>query len=191
MPTAFNFLGPLTNPARVDRRGDRLRRPRMAPVMAAVLAERGDTALVFRGDDGLDELTTTTTSSVWVAADGDGAPSRRSTRPRSASRRCARRRCAAATASFNAAVVRDVLGRRRRRGVRDAVLLNAAAAIAAYDGLGGRRAATTRSRRGAAAGRARPSTPARRPTLLDRWVDASQRGPRPAEPPRAGGYWTR
>src|SRR6201999_432036 len=44
--------------------------PRMAPVMAAVLAGRGDTALVFRGDDGLDELTTTTTSSVWVASGG-------------------------------------------------------------------------------------------------------------------------
>src|SRR5205823_2502717 len=44
---------------------------RMATVMAEVLAARGDTALVFRGDDGLDELTTTTTSSVWVAAGGD------------------------------------------------------------------------------------------------------------------------
>ena len=42
----------------------------LAPVMAQVLADRGDSALVFRGDDGLDELTTTTTSQVWVVAGG-------------------------------------------------------------------------------------------------------------------------
>ncbi|MCW2496820.1 anthranilate phosphoribosyltransferase, partial [Jatrophihabitans sp.] len=71
VPTAFNFLGPLTNPARVSASAIGCADRRMAPVMAAVLAARGDTALVFRGDDGLDELTTTTTSSVWVAADGD------------------------------------------------------------------------------------------------------------------------
>ena len=70
MPTFFNFLGPLTNPARVTAAAVGCADRRMAPVMAAVLADRGDSALVFRGDDGLDELTTTTTSSVWVAASG-------------------------------------------------------------------------------------------------------------------------
>ena len=68
VPTFFNFLGPLTNPARVTAAAVGCADRRMAPLMAAVLAARGDTALVFRGDDGLDELTTTTTSSVWVAA---------------------------------------------------------------------------------------------------------------------------
>ena len=61
VPTVFNFLGPLTNPARVPAGAIGCADPRMAPVMAAVLAARGDCALVFRGDDGLDELTTTTT----------------------------------------------------------------------------------------------------------------------------------
>jgi anthranilate phosphoribosyltransferase len=70
VPTFFNFLGPLTNPARVTAAAIGCADRRMAPVMAAVLADRGDSALVFRGDDGLDELTTTTTSSVWVAANG-------------------------------------------------------------------------------------------------------------------------
>jgi anthranilate phosphoribosyltransferase len=70
VPTFFNFLGPLTNPARVPAAAVGCADPHMAPVMAAVLAERGDTALVFRGDDGLDELTTTTTSSAWIASDG-------------------------------------------------------------------------------------------------------------------------
>src|SRR3954453_17067835 len=70
VPTVFNFLGPLTNPARVRAGAIGCADTRMAPVMAAVLAARGDSALVFRGDDGLDELTTTTTSSTWVAVDG-------------------------------------------------------------------------------------------------------------------------
>ena len=46
---------------------------RMAPVMAGVFARRGVDAWVFRGDDGLDELTTTTTSSVWVVSGGEVA----------------------------------------------------------------------------------------------------------------------
>ena len=71
VPTAFNFLGPLTNPARPRSAAVGCADVRMAPVMAAVLAARGDTALVFRGDDGLDELTTTTTSRVWAVRDGE------------------------------------------------------------------------------------------------------------------------
>ena len=67
---SFNFVGPLTNPARPPASAIGLRRRPHGAVMAEVLAARGDTALVFRGDDGLDELTTTTTSSVWVAAGG-------------------------------------------------------------------------------------------------------------------------
>ena len=74
VPTFFNFLGPLSNPARVTCAAVGCADRRMAPVMAAVLAERGDSALVFRGDDGLDELTTTTTSSVWVASEGSVTP---------------------------------------------------------------------------------------------------------------------
>ena len=70
VPTVFNFLGPLTNPGRVSAAAIGCADRRMAPVMAAVLAERGDSAVVFRGDDGLDELTTTTTSSVWVGERG-------------------------------------------------------------------------------------------------------------------------
>ena len=68
--TTFNFLGPLANPARPQAQAVGVADAAMAPVMAAVLAERGVDALVFRGDDGLDELTTTTTSSVWVVAGG-------------------------------------------------------------------------------------------------------------------------
>src|SRR5207253_10939805 len=74
--TVFNFLGPLTNPARPGAAAIGCADARMAPVLAAVLAERGTRALVFRGDDGLDELTTATTSSVWVVAGGGVRPER-------------------------------------------------------------------------------------------------------------------
>jgi anthranilate phosphoribosyltransferase len=66
VPTVFNVLGPLTNPARPAAQAVGVSDPRLAPVMAGVLADRGVDALVFRGDDGLDELTTTGPSTVWV-----------------------------------------------------------------------------------------------------------------------------
>ena len=68
--TAFNFLGPLTNPAQPVASAVGVADERMAPVMAGVLAARGRSALVFRGDDGLDELTTTGPSRVWWVRDG-------------------------------------------------------------------------------------------------------------------------
>ena len=67
IPTVFNFLGPLTNPARPSAMAVGVADARMAPLMAGVLARRGADGFVFRGDDGLDEITTTTTSRVWIA----------------------------------------------------------------------------------------------------------------------------
>lgn len=133
VPTAFNFLGPLTNPARVPAAAVGCADARMAPVMAQVLADRGDTALVFRGDDGLDELTTTTTSSVWVAADGAVIP--RLLDPAHFDiEAVAPEALRGGDPAHNAAVVHDVLAG-GGGPVRDAVLLNAAAGIAAYDGV--------------------------------------------------------
>src|SRR4051812_26930118 len=74
--TVFNFLGPLTNPARPVAAALGCADRRMAPVLAAALAGRGPRAVVFRGDDGLAELTTATTSSVWVVRDGEVEPDR-------------------------------------------------------------------------------------------------------------------
>jgi anthranilate phosphoribosyltransferase len=71
VPTAFNLLGPLANPARVRRYALGVADARMAPKMLGVLQSRGAVrALVVHGDDGLDELTTTTTSNVWDLRDG-------------------------------------------------------------------------------------------------------------------------
>ena len=70
VPTVFNFLGPVSNPARPRAQAVGVADPRMGGVIAGVLAGRGCSALVFHGDDGLDELTPTTTSTVWVVHDG-------------------------------------------------------------------------------------------------------------------------
>src|SRR6478736_5181516 len=53
VPTAFNFLGPMTNPAHVQASAVGVANERMAPLVAGVLAQRGSRGLVFRGDDGL------------------------------------------------------------------------------------------------------------------------------------------
>nr|WP_281497479.1 anthranilate phosphoribosyltransferase [Ornithinimicrobium sp. F0845] len=68
--TAFNFLGPLTNPAQPQYAAVGVADARMAPLVAGVFAGRGKDAAVFRGDDGLDELTTSGSSSVWWVRDG-------------------------------------------------------------------------------------------------------------------------
>lgn len=65
VPTVFNFLGPLCNPARPEASAVGVAQLKNIPIIAGVFRDRGATALVFRGDDGLDELTTTTTNHVW------------------------------------------------------------------------------------------------------------------------------
>ncbi|MER6692287.1 anthranilate phosphoribosyltransferase [Streptomyces minutiscleroticus] len=129
--TVFNFLGPLTNPARVKAQAVGVADPRMAPIVAGVFAERGHSSLVFRGDDGLDELTTTSTSRVWVVRDGQVREETFDPRdvgidlvPVEALR--------GADASYNADVARRLLNG-EKGPVRDAVLLNSAAALAALE----------------------------------------------------------
>jgi len=71
VPTVFNFLGPLTNPAGAQHQTVGVSDPAMAPRMAAVLARLGSRhALVFSAEDGLDELTTTAPSRMWEVREG-------------------------------------------------------------------------------------------------------------------------
>jgi anthranilate phosphoribosyltransferase len=72
VPTVFNFLGPLANPARVTRQVTGVADPAMAERMIHVLAANGaERALVLYGHDGLDELTITTTSTIHELRDGE------------------------------------------------------------------------------------------------------------------------
>jgi anthranilate phosphoribosyltransferase len=171
VPTFFNFLGPLTNPARVRAAAIGCADRRMAPVMAEVLARRGDCALVFRGDDGLDELTTTTTSSVWVAAGGEVTET--SLGPATFGLAAVSPEALrGGDRVYNAGIVREVLAG-GGGGVRDAVLLNAAAAIAVHDGLTAASLEQAVSDGLLVAVEAIDSGKAA--TLLDRWVEVSQR----------------
>jgi len=171
-PTVFNFLGPLTNPARPAAQAVGVFHPRMAGIIAGVFAARGCSSLVFRGDDGLDELTTTGTSTVWVVRDGTAVettfdPSDLGIAPAKPED------LRGADAAFNGRVAREVFSG-QPGPVRDMVLVNAAALIAAYEGapppaeltatLGGA------YERAAAAVDSGAAT-----TLLDRWVAVSQR----------------
>lgn len=68
--TVFNFLGPLTNPGQPTFAAVGCADARMAPLIAGVFADRGRDAVVFRGDDGLDEVTLSTTTSLWWVRSG-------------------------------------------------------------------------------------------------------------------------
>ena len=70
VPTTFNLLGPLANPGDPSAQAVGVADARVAGLVAGVLARRGIDALVFHGDDGLDELTTRTTSQVWTVGGG-------------------------------------------------------------------------------------------------------------------------
>ncbi|PKV85345.1 anthranilate phosphoribosyltransferase [Streptomyces sp. TLI_146] len=166
--TTFNFLGPLTNPARVKAQATGVADARMAPIVAGVLAERGSSALVFRGDDGMDELTTTATSRVWVVR--DGAVREEAFDPRDVGIDLVPvEALRGADASYNADVARRLLGG-ETGPVRDAVLLNSAAALVALDPGPG--SLEEQIRAGIArAAEAIDSGAARR--ALERWVAAS------------------
>ncbi|MBV8933308.1 MAG: anthranilate phosphoribosyltransferase [Kutzneria sp.] len=168
IPTAFNFLGPLTNPARPRYGLIGCASARMAPVMAGVFAERGARVLVVRGDDGLDEITTTTTTTVLVAGDGRVHaeridPAALGVRPATADQ------LRGGDPSVNARVVRELVDG-RPGPVREAVLLNAAGAAATYRGLSGDLHADISAARREMAEAIDSGAAA---ALLDRWIALS------------------
>ena len=170
IPTAFNLLGPLTNPARPQAGlvgcADRTR----APLMAEVFAVRDLSALVVRGEDGLDEMTTTAPTSVWIVRGGAVREDRIEPDELGVPRGTAEG-LRGGDAAENAAVVRELLAG-REGPVRDAVLLNAAGALVAHDGpseqlRGQLRDGLERAARAVDSGAAAQ--------LLDRWIALSNR----------------
>lgn len=174
--TTFNLLGPLTNPARPQAQAIGCADARMAPVLAGVYAARGVDAWVFRGDDGLDELTTTTTSTLWAVHDGAVAvfsvdPASYGFAPATTEE------LRGGDAAHNAEVVCRMLAG-DKGPVRDAVVLNAGAALAVYDAPGAPvdEALAVGVERAAAAIDSGDAQAA-----LDRWVEASSRQAGPAQ----------
>jgi anthranilate phosphoribosyltransferase len=127
--TAFNFLGPLTNPAQPRYAAIGVADARMAPLIAGVFAEREKDAAVFRGDDGLDELTITTTSTLWWVRSGNVSEHRLDPR-RLGLQLNPIETLRGQDADYNAGVLRRVIGGEDRGPVRDAVVLNAGVALA-------------------------------------------------------------
>ena len=132
VPTVFNILGPLANPAKPQAAAIGVANDRMHLVMAQVLGNRGVDGFVFRGDDGLDEITLATTTSVLSIGNGSIASDRIepsdfgiSSAPISA--------LVGGDANENARITLSIF-KGERGAPRDAVLLNAAAAIAAFEG---------------------------------------------------------
>jgi len=128
--TLFNVLGPLCNPARPEASAVGVASLERVPLVVGVFQTRGATALVYRGDDGIDKLTTTGHSHIWEVSRGFvtehdlnpvdlGIP------------RADIQSLLGKDAPHNAAVARSVL-QGEHGPVRDIVLLNAAAGLAAF-----------------------------------------------------------
>ncbi|WP_405063395.1 anthranilate phosphoribosyltransferase [Kribbella sp. NBC_01505] len=132
VPTAFNVLAPLLNPADPQHQLVGVANPRMVPVIAQALCQQGKSALVARGDDGLDKLTTTTFSRLWLIRDGTaretvfdprGLGLRPTTLPA----------LRGGDAACNARALEALVNGSGSSSIRDVVLLNAAAALTTLD----------------------------------------------------------
>lgn len=176
--TAFNILGPLTNPARPRAGAIGVADARMAPLVAGVFADRGNSTVVFRSEDGLDEMATTAPVRVWEVTEATGGQVREGVLDA-----VSRFGLTAATLadirggdpSYNAQVVRDVLAG-QHGAIRDTVLLNAAAALVAHARLEGTTSGSFEDRMAAALAHARGSIDSGAAAgALKTWVEASTR----------------
>lgn len=169
--TAFNFLGPITNPALVEASAIGVADRGLAPIMAGVFRDRGHRALVFRGGDGLDELTITEPSEVWEVRDGEITEHRLEPEEFGMPRGTVED-LRGQDAAYNAEVARRVLAGEQGH-VRNTVLLNTAAALMALEEAPG--AASFSERMSAAIDRARESIDSGAARgVLDRWIEHSR-----------------
>ncbi|MGZ8593088.1 MAG: anthranilate phosphoribosyltransferase [Actinomycetota bacterium] len=166
VPTVFNFLGPLTNPARPFAQVVGVSDPRMLPLMAEVLARRGTRALLVRGADGLDELTTTGPSTLFAVADGAVQESMFDPGDVGLSR-SALDDLRGGDVEEGVAIARAVLGA-EPGPARDVVLLNAAAALEVAGAAGAIAEGLQLAGRSVDSGAAAAT--------LHRWVAASRTG---------------
>lgn len=131
VPTVFNFLGPLCNPARPEASAVGVAQLDRVPLIVGVFQTRGATALVFRGDDGLDELTTTGHSHMWEVS--RGTVKEHDLDPRELGlQRASIDDLVGGDAAHNAEIVHRVFAG-ERGPVRDIVVLNAAAGLVSFE----------------------------------------------------------
>ena len=185
VPTVFNILGPLTNPGLAGAALIGCASATLAPVMADVLCRRGVRALVVRGDDGLDEISTLTTTQVWDAT-GDVVVETSIDPTELGLRSVEPAALRGGDPARNALLLRKTLGivdpadidAAQVAAIRDAVAINAAAALVAFDAATGADTADDSSlqeriaRRLPDVGEVLDSGSAL--VLLDRWIQVTQ-----------------
>ena len=135
VPTTFNFLGPLANPVQPIATALGVANPAVAPLMAEVLAQRGRSGMVFRGSDGLDEITVTGDSQIWEVANGEVNEHRIDPRGFGIDLAWASA-LEGGDADFNARVARNLFSNSKQSNsevIRDIVALNAAVGIATFE----------------------------------------------------------
>lgn len=135
VPTTFNFLGPLANPAQPIATSLGVANLEVAPLMAQELAERSRSAMVFRGDDGLDELTTTADSQIWQVSGGEVRAEKLSLK-RLGIQQTKIENLIGGDAHFNAEVAKSLFAGKtdgNLGAIRDIVLLNAAGGLVSYE----------------------------------------------------------
>lgn len=131
VPTAFNILGPLTNPARARHTAIGVADAQMAPLVVGTLAKRGHQAVVFRSRDGLDELSNTDVNDVWEVRHGEVEHTTFDALDLGFER-VTKDALRGGGPQENAAIMRSVLAG-EASAVRDIVLINSAAALVAAD----------------------------------------------------------
>jgi anthranilate phosphoribosyltransferase len=130
IPTVFNYLGPLCNPARPEASAVGVAQLDRVPLIVGVFQTRGATALVFRGDDGLDELTTTGHSHIWEVS--RGLVTEHDLDPRDLGiTRATMQQLVGGDPEHNARIVHRVMSG-ETGPVRDIVVLNAAAGLVSF-----------------------------------------------------------
>jgi anthranilate phosphoribosyltransferase len=171
--TTFNILGPLTNPAQPEASAIGASSRELAPIIAGVLANKKRNGMVFRGGDGLDELSASAPSSVWEVRDGVVEEITLNAVTELDLPAIETADLKGGDASYNASVVHRVLAG-DAGPVRDTVLLNAAAGIVADATLPGTAAGTLAERMRAGLDLARESVDSGAAAdVLARWAKAS------------------
>ncbi|MDO5029670.1 MAG: anthranilate phosphoribosyltransferase [Corynebacterium sp.] len=137
VPTVFNLLGPLTNPARPQASLIGCAFEDLMETMAGTFARRGQRALVVRGSDGLDEITVTGPTKVFIVE--NGAVTEDVIDPHDFGMEYSEAGALrGGDPAYNADVARRIWSGELEGPIRDAVILNSAAAIAISRGLDGR-----------------------------------------------------
>ncbi|MEY4327541.1 MAG: anthranilate phosphoribosyltransferase [Actinomycetota bacterium] len=132
VPTTFNFLGPLANPAQPIATALGVSNPEIAPLMAQEMAQRGRAALVFRSLDGLDEISVTAPTQIWQVSNGQVT---QSLVDRFVNPNITLEQLIGGDAKHNAAVAAALFAGdvgNNLAAIKEVVLLNSAAGIAAY-----------------------------------------------------------